>query len=169
MRASRYLSRPPAILALCLLVLVTVWAACAQRAEIDVEAEMAEIEQAVNDGIGWAIDKDLDLLYSRMAQDDKLLIINPDSSRIEGFDAFQQTAQDFWMDPRFKATHFEVIDLRVTLSESGTVAWYYCLLDDFGEWDGRKIGWDNVRWSGVLEKRDDSWVHTQMHFSFPQG
>jgi hypothetical protein len=150
-------------------VLLMLPVACAQRTEVDVAAEMAEIRQAVTDGIGWAIEKDLDLLYSRTAQDENLLIINPDSSQIEGFDAFQQTAQTFWMDPRFKATHFEVMDLRITLSESGTVAWYYCLLDDFGEWDGRKIGWDHVRWSGVLEKRDGYWVHTQMHFSFPQG
>jgi hypothetical protein len=155
------------ILAIC--ILLTLSTACTQRAEVDVAAETAAIEQAINDGIGWAIEKDLELLYSRMAQDDKLLIINPDSSQIDGFGAFQQTAKDFWMDPRFKATDFEVMDLQVTLSESGTVAWYYCLLDDFGEWDGREIGWDNVRWSGVVEKRDGRWVHVQMHFSFPQG
>jgi hypothetical protein len=169
MRKSHSLFRNGVVVIIAVVVLAALPAACTQRAQVDVDAEMAAIEQAINDGIGWAIEKDLDLLYSRIAQDDKLLIINPDSSQIEGFEAFQQTARDFWMDPRFKATHFEVMDLRITLSESGTVAWFYCLLDDFGEWDGQKIGWDNVRWSGVLEKRAGRWVQTQMHFSFPQG
>jgi hypothetical protein len=45
------------------------------------------------------------------------------------------------------------------------VAWYSARLDDHGEWDGRKTGWDDARWTGVLEKRAGKWVIAQMHFS----
>jgi hypothetical protein len=46
------------------------------------------------------------------------------------------------------------------------VAWWACILDDLGEWDGRPIGWKDTRWTGVLEKRDGRWLIVQMHFSF---
>ena len=72
------------------------------------------------------------------------------------------------MDPAFKATRFEVKNLRINLSESGTVAWFSALLDDFGEWQGEPVGWEDARWTGVLEKRDGRWAIVQMHFSFAE-
>ena len=130
--------------------------------------EKKSIEKVINDNIGWAITKDLDLLYSTMQNDSTFLIVNPDNSIIDGFSEVEITAKSFWMDPRFKATHSEVKNLRITLSRSGTVAWYYCLLDDFGEWDGRPYKWENARWTGVLEKINNKWVIRQMHISFPK-
>jgi hypothetical protein len=52
-------------------------------------------------------------------------------------------------------------------SRDGNVAWYSCYLDDISEWDGQKGGWRNVRWTGVLERREGKWLIMQMHFSFP--
>ena len=132
------------------------------------QKEKKSIEKVINDNIGWAITKDLDLLYSTVQKDSTFLIVNPDNSLIDGFSEVEETAKSFWMDPRFKATHSEVKDLRVTFSESGTVAWYYCLLDDFGEWNGRPYKWENARWTGVLEKIKGKWVIHQMHISFPK-
>jgi len=133
-----------------------------------IKKEKEIIEKVINDNIGWAITKDLDLLYNTMLRDSTLLIINPDSSKVEGILGVENTAKSFWMDPRFKATYFKVKDLRITLSNSGTVAWYYCLLDDFGEWNGKPYKWENARWTGVLEKNNDNWVICQMHISFPK-
>ena len=70
------------------------------------------------------------------------------------------------MDDTFKATGFDVRDMRVNLSRSGDVAWYSAILDDFGEFRGKAYSWVNTRWTGVLEKRDGNWVIVQMHFSF---
>lgn len=133
-----------------------------------IKNEKKIIEKVINDNIGWALNKDLELLYSTLKKDSTLLIINPDASIIDGFAQVEETANSFWMDPRFKATHSEVKDLRVTFSESGTVAWYYCLLDDFGEWNGRPYKWENARWTGVLEKTNNIWIIRQMHISFPK-
>ena len=130
--------------------------------------EKKVIEQVINDNISWALTKDLDLLYSTMQRDSTFLIVNPDASLMEGFDDVVKTADSFWMDPRFKATHSEVKNLRITLSGSGTTAWYFCLLDDFGEWDGRPYKWENARWTGILEKIEGNWVIRQMHISFPK-
>jgi hypothetical protein len=70
------------------------------------------------------------------------------------------------MDPRFKATSFDVRDLRITFARSGEVAWFSAMLDDLATWDGKPGGWKDTRWTGVLEKRGGTWVIIQMHFSF---
>ena len=132
------------------------------------DAEKTYIRQAIHDVIGWALNKDFDLLFSVVAQDADFFIFHPDSaSTIAGFEAFKRYAERSWTNPAFKATRFEIKELKINLSASGTVAWYSCFLDDFGEWDGKAAGWENARWTGVLEKRDGKWIITQMHFSFP--
>ncbi|MFH1197131.1 MAG: nuclear transport factor 2 family protein [bacterium] len=138
------------------------------NSDVDLDEEKKVIEKVLNDNIGWALEKDLDLLYSTMQKDSTLLIINPDNSKIDGFKEVEETAKSFWMDPRFKATYSAVKNLRVTFSNKGTVAWYYCLLDDFGEWNGKPYKWENARWTGTLEKIDNKWVIRQMHISFPK-
>lgn len=154
-----------------LFLLVVLISSCSEnlkRMNTDtIDEEKKVIAKVINDNICWALTKDAELLYSTMRLDSTLLIINPDDSKIDGFTELEETMNSFWLDPRFKATHSEVRDLRITLSESGTTAWYYCRLDDFGEWDGRPYKWENARWTGVLEKINGKWVIRQMHISFP--
>jgi ketosteroid isomerase-like protein len=128
-------------------------------------AERAEIEKTLRDSIGWALHKDRALLESVLAHDSRLFLFQPDSkSTIVGWDQFVKQF-DFWMDPKFKATRFEVRELRIDVSRSGNVAWWSCLLDDLGEWDGKPIGWKDARWTGIMEKRGKRWLIVQMHFS----
>jgi hypothetical protein len=130
--------------------------------------EAAAVEKVIRASIGWALNKDLPLLYGSLAQDPELFIFHPDSaSTIVGFDSFKEMAEAVFLNPKFKATDFQVKDLRIHLSKSKDAAWYSALLDDHGTWDGRKTGWDNARWTGVLEKRKKQWVLVQMHFSLP--
>jgi ketosteroid isomerase-like protein len=130
------------------------------------EDERSVIEDTVRSSIGWALTKDRPLLESLLAQDERFFIFHPDSqSTVKGWAAFVKLF-DIWMDPLFKATHFDIRDLRINFSRSGEVAWYSAILDDCGEWDGKPSCWKDTRWTGVLEKRDGSWVIVQMHFSF---
>ncbi|UCE23161.1 MAG: nuclear transport factor 2 family protein [Candidatus Zixiibacteriota bacterium] len=134
---------------------------------IDREAEIAAVEQAINTSIKWCLpDKDREKLYAHVAKDSSFFIFHPDSkSTIVGYESFRQFAETIFFDPRFKAVSSEVKDLRVNLSDDGNVAWFSCLLDDYGEWDGNPIGWTNARWTGVLEKREGTWFLVQQHFS----
>ena len=129
--------------------------------------EKAAIEKTIRASIGWALTKDRPLLESVLAHDDGLFMFQPDSkSTIVGFEAFKALGERAWMKEAFKATDFAVRDLRINVSGSGSVAWYSCFLDDHAEWNGQPIGWDNARWTGVLEKRNGKWIIVQMHFSF---
>jgi hypothetical protein len=83
-----------------------------------------------------------------------------------GFPAFKALGERSWMKEAFKATDYAIKDLRINFSRLGDTAWYSCMLDDHALWNGKPTGWDNCRWTGTLEKRDDKWVIVQMHFSF---
>jgi ketosteroid isomerase-like protein len=130
--------------------------------------EKDRIEQVIRNSIGWALNKDTNVLYSAIAQDPDFFIFHPDSkSTIVGFDDFREMTERVFMNDSFKATGYNVRDLRIGLSRSGEVAWYSAILDDFGDSQGKPYAWINARWTGVLEKREDNWVIVQMHFSFP--
>jgi len=129
--------------------------------------ERAVIRQVIESSIGWALKKDKELLFSLMLQDTSFFIYHPtNSGTIKGFEAFRNLAENVFMKDAFKATGYEVKDLRINISSNGDVAWWSCMLDDFGEWNGESTSWINARWTGVMEKRDGKWVIAQMHFSF---
>lgn len=146
------------------LVLLAI-AACSEH-KVDLAKERAVVEQTIRDSIGWALTKDRPRLERIIAHDPDLFMFNPDSqSTTVGWDAFAKNF-DFWMDPRFQATSFDVRDLRVIFAAAGNVAWWSAILDDLALWDGKPTGWRDTRWTGVLEKRGGNWVIVQMHFSF---
>ncbi len=131
----------------------------------DRETEILEIELAINNSIGWAKNKNLDLLYSIIANDSNFVEVHPDKSVVKGFEQFKRM-EPFWMSPDFKAVRYEIKNLKITLSQSGDAAWFFCMLDDINEWKGQPANWENTRWTGVLEKREGKWRMVQQHFSF---
>jgi len=133
------------------------------------EKDRSDVQQTIHTTIGWALTKDINKLYSAVAQDQDFFIFHPDSkSTIIGFEAFKRFGEPAWLNEAFKATDYAIKDLRITFAETGNVAWYACFLDDHSLWNGEPMGWDNCRWTGVLEKRSGKWVTVQMHFSFPK-
>jgi tetratricopeptide (TPR) repeat protein len=127
--------------------------------------EFGQIERSIRDCIGWAKTKDFQLLYGIIANDPDFLEVHPDGAVVKGFEDFKK-AEKFWGSPDFKAVRYEIRDLKIKLSRSGDVAWFFCVLDDINQWKGQPANWEDTRWTGVLEKRDGRWVMAQQHFSF---
>jgi ketosteroid isomerase-like protein len=136
--------------------------------KIDIPAEKAEISKVIHASIGWAANKDKDLVFSSFAHDPELFWFSPrDDGTVHGYKEFVDQTEGVFMREEFKAIRYEIRDLAINLSRSGDVAWYHARLDDFNEWKGQPANWEDVRWTGVLEKRDGRWVIVQMHFSDP--
>ena len=133
----------------------------------DPAAEKDEIERVIRASIGWAQTKDTDLLYGCFAQDEDLFWFTPEADgTTRGFESFKKTVEEVFLNDAFRAVRYEIRDLDIHLSRSGDTAWYSCMLDDENEWNGQPASWINVRWTGVLEKREGKWVIVQMHFSY---
>jgi ketosteroid isomerase-like protein len=131
----------------------------------NIQQEKQKVVQVINSVISWAKNKDINLLYSIIANDTSFIEVHPEEKVVRGFEDFKK-AEKFWMNPDFKAIRYEIKDLSINFSNSGDVAWFFCMLDDINEWKGRPANWENTRWTGVLEKRDGKWVIVQQHFSF---
>jgi hypothetical protein len=129
--------------------------------------ELGEIERVIRASIEWAVrGKDTVLLYSTIIQNDELFFFQTDSkSTIIGFDSFRNLTEKFFMRDDFKAIKVEINDFRIHMSPTMKTAWWACLLNDYNEFQGKPANWENVRWSGVLEKVDGKWRIFQMHFS----
>jgi hypothetical protein len=72
-------------------------------------AERVEVEKTIHDNIGWALTKDIDRLFSSVAQDEDFFIFHPDSkSTIHGFEAFKKMAEKNWLQEAFQATDYAI-------------------------------------------------------------
>jgi len=129
------------------------------------DTEIREIARVIDSCIGWFKNKDFNTLFSVVTHDSDYISVHPGNRVIRGFRQFEKNAEIFKR-PEFRYVRHEIKDLIVTLSNSGDVAWWYCVLDDINSWDGQPANWENTRWTGVLEKRNDHWVIVQQHFSF---
>ena len=129
--------------------------------------ELALIEETIKASIEWAVrGKDTDLLYSTVIENDELFFFQPDSrNTIQGIDTFRKVTDDFFMRDDFKAIRVEIKDMRIHMSPTLHTAWYACILNDYNEFQGKPANWENVRWTGVLEKVEGKWRIFQMHFS----
>ncbi len=152
---------------LILFILNVVFTSCCnnENKEVNQNEEKLLIEKVINNSIGWAKEKDLKLLYSVIANDTEYLEVDPEDRVVKGFEEFRKS-EAFWMNPNFKAIRYQIKDLKINISKSGDVAWWYSILDDINEWKGQPANWENTRWTGVLEKREGQWIIVQMHFSF---
>ncbi|MBE0432811.1 nuclear transport factor 2 family protein [candidate division WOR-3 bacterium] len=128
---------------------------------------LTEIERTIRASIEWAVKgKDTELLYSALIQNDELFFFQTDSkSTIASFEDFRARTEGFFMRDDFRAIRVEINDLRISMSPTMKTAWWACRLNDYNEFQGKPANWENVRWSGVLEKIDGRWKIFQMHFS----
>jgi len=127
--------------------------------------DLMAIEQTIRNNLGWAGNKDFNLLRSTIQLDSSYLVVNPTDRVAIGVEDFRAN-EKFFASPDFQAVGFEISDLHINVSRSGDVAWFYCHLNDWNTWKGEPANWENVRWTGVLEKIDGQWRIRQQHFSY---
>ncbi len=132
----------------------------------DREAERREIARVIDSVIGWVKDKNLELFFNSIAQDDDYVSVTPGKRVIKRFEEVKRNVP-FWMSPEFRYVRHELKELEISFARCGEVAWFYCVLDDINTFRGEPASWENARWTGVVEKRDGRWVVVSQHFSFP--
>ncbi len=147
-------------------IFIVMMYSCMQQNNKKVNTESEKkITQTLNNTFGWAIEKDFDLFYSCIVNDSSFRSITPYNMVKFGIDEVKESSK-IWADPRFKAIGHEIKKLRINISNTGNTAWFFCYIDDIGEWDGNRISWINSRWTGVLIKTNNEWRIAQHHFSF---
>jgi ketosteroid isomerase-like protein len=136
-----------------------------ETAAPDTSGNYSAVKNAIEQSIGWAVEKDFEAMYKLWADDLFHFWLFSDS-KVVGLEDFKKYS-GAWKDPDFRGTFFEFRDLRIVFSRSGDVAWYSCYLDDCSSYKCEESCLKDVFQTGVLEKRDGQWVHVLMHGSFP--
>lgn len=152
---------------LCLLIFLVIHGCSTIKNTVDQLKETEQIITAINNVFGWAVKKEFKLFFNTISDDSNFISVTPYKRVKFGIEDVKKDSA-FWGSPHFKAIRHELRDLKIHISESGDVAWFFCYLDDINEWKGQPANWENVRWTGVLEKRNGAWRVVQQHFSFPK-
>lgn len=150
---------------LCITTMLWSLFALPSQGQLKNQNEKEIVAKTISSVIGWAKEKDLNLFYSVIANDTNYVSVSPGKRVVKKFEDVKQNVP-FWMSPDFKYVRHELKDLRITFSRDGSVAWFFCILDDINTYKGEPASWENTRWTGVLEKRNGKWVVVQQHFSF---
>jgi ketosteroid isomerase-like protein len=132
-----------------------------------IKDELKAIEQVIHNVFGWAVNKDFKLFFSSISDDSNFISVTPYKRVKFGVEDVKKDTS-FWASPDFKAIRHEIRDLKIHFSSSSDVAWFYCMLDDINTWKEEPASWENVRWTGVLEKRKGVWRVVMQHFSWPK-
>jgi len=138
---------------------------CTQK--VDPETEKTNVEKMVKELYQSYEQKDIDLMSELMAHDESMLSFGTGISDIH----------KSWSE--WKENHlaqFEAIDeakinsknLNVYLSRTGNVAWFADITDWALVVQKETIQMNDIRITGVLEKRNNVWKIVQIHASVPQ-
>ena len=106
-------------------------------------------------------------LFSRIiAHDADMVNYGTDAAEhFVGWEALQKAVEEMF--PAFENIKITVKDQVIKVHSSGTVAWFSQVWD----WDlvaeGQPVSAPGCRFTGVLEKRNNSWVFVQFHNSVP--
>jgi len=112
--------------------------------------------------------EDMDLHASIMAQDEDMVNFGTDVAEHHiGWEAWKESHLAQWA--AIDKTEITSTDLVVSLAETANVAWF----SDITNWtliiQSDTMTVNNVRFTGVLEKREEKWKIVQVHASIPQG
>ena len=154
-----------------LLVLTIVFAiSCAAPAEeappIDLAAETAAVTVVVDQfGELW-MNEDLDLVAEIFVPGSDLMIIGTDAAEVwAGYDMFTASLREQFA--AYEDTEVMTRDQVVTVHPSGETAWFKEIADWHVTVGGERMEVNDMRVTGVLEKRDGAWMFVQMHVSVP--
>jgi len=134
--------------------------------EVDIEAEKAKVKSVVDQFEQFWETEDMDLLARIMAHDADMVNYGSDAAEhFVGWEALKESVEK--MLPSLENTKITVKDQVIKVHPSGNVAWF----SEVWDWDlvveGKPVHSGDQRLTGVLEKRNGSWVLVQFHNSVP--
>ena len=99
-----------------------------------------------------------------MAQDSDMVTFGTDASeRWDGWDDLQRSVKKQF--DAFDILNVKRMDKKLNLSNSGEVAWFSEIVDWEFLVEGKKQIIKGVRYTGVMEKRENEWKIVQFHSS----
>ena len=149
-------------------VLIAFFTGFSCSTNIDLSSEKTAVKDVIHKLLESYELEDMDLHASIMAQDEDMVNFGTDVAEHHiGWEAWKESHLAQWA--AIDKTEITSTDLVVSLAETGNVAWF----SDITNWtliiQSDTMTVNNVRFTGVLEKREEKWKIVQVHASIPQG
>lgn len=136
--------------------------------KVDSGTEKTDVIETINQLYKSFEDKDIDLMSEVMAHDESMLSFGTSISDLHN-------SWSEWRENHL--AQFEAFDkaeinsknMNVYLSQNSDVAWFADVSDWILVIDNENIQMNDIRITGVLEKRNNSWKIVQIHASVPQN
>lgn len=127
-----------------------------------------EIEARINDFFHSMDTQNLEMMQQLIPKSETTVHVGTDTGEIwKGWQVLNDaTIEQFENLEYYKA---DIRDLTINVAESGTVAWYFHLLDAEIKSGDSITRWEGARFTGVFEKQGDHWVMAQTHVSIPES
>lgn len=133
---------------------------------VDIEAEKAKVKSVIDQFAKVWETKDLELLSEIFAHDADMVINGTDApERWIGWEPFKEAVAEMFT--ALENIKIKVQEQSIKVHPSGQVAWFAQVWDWDFLMDGKPVRSEGQRLTGVLEKRDGSWVFVQLHNSVP--
>ncbi len=110
--------------------------------------------------------KQLDLIRRVWAPDSDIMVFGTDSDeRLVGWDQIKQTVEAQFR--QFEETYIAMTDPIIKVNETCNTAWFSAILNYSYVAGGKAMGYEGLRFTGVLEKKTNQWYIVQSHISLP--
>ena len=147
-----------------LVVALLAVSACAKK--VDIEAEEAQVQSVLEQVVQANESEDMALMAKITAQDGDIVQFgSAEGYRLVGWEAFKKAMEQQFAD--IEKMKISVRDQVITVHHSGSVAWFSEIMDLNCLMQDKPVSLEGVRYTGVMEKRDGSWVIVQGHLSVP--
>lgn len=125
-----------------------------------------EIEETINLFFHSMDVQDYDLMNEIIAHDEDMVNIGTDEDEFwERWEILRKaTIEQFEGLEYYQA---DIKNLKINLSSTGIVAWYFHKLDARIKSRGSETKLHDARFTGVMEKRNGKWKMVQTHLSLP--
>ncbi len=145
---------------------VSILAISACTPKVDLDAEKGKIKLVVDQFNQFWETEDMELLSRIMAHDADMVNFGSDAAEhFVGWEAMKESVEQ--MLPLIEDTKITVKDQVIKVHPSAQVAWF----SEVWDWDlvvqSQPVHSDGQRLTGVLKKRNGSWVIVQFHNSVP--
>jgi hypothetical protein len=149
-----------------LLIISIIFIACSEKAQVNLEAERAEVMAVLDNFIKAHEEKNLDLLMTCFSDKPDIVILGTDENELWVDKVSMGEAQKRAYET-FDKINLSVRDKIVKMCRTGRQAWFYQKVNWYVESEGNKFAFDGIRTTGVLEKENDQWQIVQLHTSMP--
>jgi uncharacterized protein (TIGR02246 family) len=132
---------------------------------VDIEAEKSNVQSVLDQWLQANRDQDIESYMKIFAPDEDIMNLGVSGERWIGWKALKERTMKSY--EAIDKIDFSVRDRVIKVHGSGTVAWFFLVLDINFIFQGEAISVEKVRLTGVLDKRDENWVVVQSHASVP--